>query len=125
MSTLNLLEPNGAAGTQNIQVHAVNLHAHDIALQYWAERGIGGLLIVVALIGALVWRVVRVLRTVPSVSSSTYGDFMFATGCLGALWGWLVQNSVDYTLWYAPVLILFWAILGAHFSWRLELDESQ
>jgi O-antigen ligase len=104
MRELKLREPNDASQSGLPMTPAVHLHAHDIFLQFAAERGLTSLICVAFMAIAIVLRTLspRSLRSLPSSS--------LAAGI--GLIGLVVQNLFDYTLWYAPLLILAWALAG-------------
>lgn len=106
MSELRLWEPNPVTPSGLPAVPALHLHAHNIFLQYAAERGVPGLIVLIVLVGALLARTTSlILRRDEPVDG-------FAIGAAAGLLGLLAQNLFDYTLWYAPVILFAWCLAG-------------
>jgi O-antigen ligase len=87
------------AGAQGREVHA---HAHNLYLQIVAELGLPGFLAFLRPFWILAVRV----RQVPSLSP-------IQRGLLAGVVAVLLHSLTDYTLWIAPVWLLFWIYVGA------------
>ncbi|MFY0566644.1 O-antigen ligase family protein [Archangium lansingense] len=85
-----------------IEGRAAHEHAHNMFLQILAELGPLGL---VAFARPLVTVLARAARA-PGLSG-------MAWGLLVAVLAVLVHSLTDYTLWMAPMWLLFWMLLGA------------
>jgi O-antigen ligase len=110
MAELRLKELNPITSNGLPLVPATHLHAHDLLLQAWVERGIVGALVVCALILLVLRKARRLLR------SSAAGFDPVVVGAVAALLASFAQNVADYTLWYAPIAILFWIVIGLVFA---------
>lgn len=84
-------------------------HAHNIILQIWAERGIPGIIALVLLAKIVAQRLLVVV--LPRHRASPV-----ALAAAAAIVALSVQMVVDYTLWYTPVLLTVWFLLGLMFS---------
>ena len=111
MASLRLTEQNPDTPTGKPLVPAIHLHAHDLLLQRWVECGLPGALSVVALAWVVLARARRVL--IDSGKRSAGG---VAIGASGAMIAFFAQSVTDYTLWYAPVYLAAWCVLGLMFS---------
>jgi O-antigen ligase len=109
MAAMRLRELNPETPNGLPMVPAMHLHAHDLLLQAWVERGLVGAVSVV-LLGLFV---LRKARRVLGAASGKFDSVV--VGAIGAMLATLAQNVTDYTFWYAPVSILFWIMAGLVF----------
>ena len=105
LGALNLYQANPETLSGLPLIPAMHLHAHDLLLEFWAERGAPGLLLACGLIVATLLAAFRCLRWRSSSAAEELAPFACA-----ALLATLTQNIADYTLWYAPLIILFWQL---------------
>ena len=110
MESLRLREMNPDTVSGLPLVPAMHLHAHDLLLQGWVERGLFGAVTVCGLV-ALILR-----RAWTGLAKAGPRRDTITAGLIGALVATLVQNVTDYTFWYAPIAILFWSTLGLAFA---------
>ncbi len=107
MAALHLTERNSETPSGLPRIPSIHLHAHDLLLQSWVERGLFGAATTVAFV---IW----LLFSARTLLASSRNDprHLIALGAFAGLIAWLVQNISDYTLWFAPVNIVFWFVLG-------------
>ena len=110
MAALGLKELNPETPSGYPMTPAVHLHAHDLFLQAWVERGLVGAAAVCLLVFLIVRRAGELFR------ADGIPIDPVACGAVGAIVATLIQNITDYTLWYAPIAILFWMTVGLVFS---------
>lgn len=112
MAHLGLKQLNDYTASGYPLVPAVHLHAHNLILQYMVEKGVAGFALGVWFILAILGRCVVLLA-----GRKPMGLLLpIAAGLGGGLIGLLTQCVVDYTLWYAPILILTWLTIGFLFA---------
>jgi O-antigen ligase len=85
----------------------MHLHAHDLVLQSWIERGLVGACISIGLIVLIAYRAFGIITTTGNGISS-----VVQIGAVGAVIAALCQNIADYTLWFAPITLLFWLAIA-------------
>jgi hypothetical protein len=110
--TWNSLSPNGLP-----LAPLVHVHAHDIFLQVAAERGVIGLVLLVAslIVISRPWvRAVRLGRANP-----------LALGMAAGLAAWFLQNLVDFTLWQPAIAVTAFIALGSIFRATEVRNASQ
>ena len=105
LGALGLRQTNPATADGLPTIPAMHLHAHDLLLEFWAERGLPGVALACALIGLTLTTALTCFKRKAASLSGT----LQAIGC-AALLAILTQNIADYTLWYAPLLVLFWQL---------------
>jgi O-antigen ligase len=110
MAALRLTEMNPDTPSGLPRIPAMHLHAHDLLLQAWVERGIVGAVTICWLVALAARRAWTAL-----VGTGSQSDAV-ACGAIAAVLATLVQNVTDYTLWYAPIGILFWCAMGVAFA---------
>ncbi|HEX5324335.1 MAG TPA: O-antigen ligase family protein [Capsulimonadaceae bacterium] len=112
MASLGLKQLNDFTPDGHPLVPAVHLHAHNLLLEFAAEKGVAGLALGLCLIFAILGRCAVLLA-----GRRPMGPLLPIAAGLGAgLIALLTQCVADYTLWYAPVLILTWLVLGFFFA---------
>jgi O-antigen ligase len=112
MAQLGLKQLNEYTASGYPLVPAVHLHAHNLLLQFTVEKGIAGFALGLWLVAAIVARCLVLL-----IGRKPMGLLLpIAAGLGGGLIGLLTQCVADYTLWYAPILILMWLTLGFFFA---------
>lgn len=114
MADLHLKQKNNFTPSGYPLVPAVHLHAHNLFLQAAVEKGVAGALAGLWLVGAILAGCRALILGAPL----TRPCLLIAAGLGAALIGLLAQCVADYTLWYAPVLILTWMTLGIFFQLR-------
>lgn len=112
MADLHLKQKNDFNSSGYPLVPSVHLHSHNLVLQAAVEKGIVGIAVCLWLVGAILTRCSRLFFFDP-VSRSL---LPVAAGAAGGWIALLTQCAADYTLWYAPVLILAWIALGVLFA---------
>jgi O-antigen ligase len=98
-------------GTNNFSTYSTkyNLgnwyaYAHNIALQFWAENGLFGMLLGLSIIGLMIYRWAKSLRS-SNNRSVVYG---FGIGFIGLLIGQMTNT----TIWLVSIAVTFWLIAG-------------
>lgn len=112
MGALHLKQKNDFSASGYPLVPSIHLHAHNLFLQAAVEKGIAGM-------GVCLWLVLAVLAGCLRLLTDNPIRPVFLPVAAGVGAGWialLTQCVADYTLWYAPVLIMAWAALGIFFA---------
>lgn len=84
-------------------------HVHNEFLQFWAEGGLPGLFLFLAVLGVFVWEVRRFLRN----PESGNGEKEILMGASGGIVALLIQSLSNFPLQVAPTAILFGLLLAA------------
>jgi len=112
MASLKLKQLNSFTPSGYPLVPAVHLHAHNLLLHFTAEKGILGFALGVWLILAILARSLILLA-----GQRRAGLLLpISAGVGGGLIALLTQCAADYTLWYAPISILTWLLIGFFFT---------
>ncbi len=94
-------------------------HLHNIYLQYAAERGIPGLLLVMWLIGKMLWDFVRALRIRPGAESEAV-----LHGAVAVILAILAEGFFEYNLGDSEVLTMFLAVTTSAYVVANEIDRQ-
>jgi len=89
-------------------------HVHNEFLQFWAEGGLPGLLLFLAVLGAFAWTVSRFLINPESKTE----DKKLLIGVVGGVVALLVQSLSNFPLQVAPTAILFGLLLAGPLAMR-------
>ncbi len=103
-----------APGDYSSHPYTYTEHAHNEFLQFWAEGGLPGLLLFLAVLAAFAWVVGRFLRN-PESKNEDKELLMGVTGGLVAL---MVQSVSNFPLQVAPTAVLFGLFLAAPLALR-------
>jgi O-antigen ligase len=88
-------------------------HLHNVYLQYAAERGIPGLLLLLAFIGFTVWDCARALRHAgPARSQQRF----LLQGAIAVVIGVLVGGTLEYNLGDSEVLMMFVCVVALAYT---------
>ncbi|MDR3710028.1 MAG: O-antigen ligase family protein [Capsulimonadaceae bacterium] len=98
MVGLGLREPNPFTRSGLPEISARHVHAHNVALQAGAERGIAGIALLAAAGVVLLRRALRLFRDASLCPA--------AIGGAAAIAAWTVQNMADYTAWLPAIAIV-------------------
>jgi O-antigen ligase len=109
MADLGLAEPGATINGKRVMIHSIHLHAHNIILECWLERGLLGVF-------ALGWFAILAIRRSVTLLRPTSNQSMIALAGMAAVIALAVQMVADYTLWDAPVMITTWLVVGLAFT---------
>jgi len=79
-------------------------YAHNFILQFWAENGLIGMLIGVAIIGLILYRWIKLIQ------QDNYKYIVLGFG--GSYIGLLISNLTNSTIWIISIALSFWIIAG-------------
>ena len=96
-------------------------HLHDIYLQYAAERGIPGLLLILWFIGLAVWDCSRGIRRIRGARSQ---QLFVLHGTLAVTIGVLVGGIFEYNLGDSEVLMMFLSVVAFGYAALRNLEPS-
>jgi O-antigen ligase len=95
-------------------------YAHNLVLQFWAENGLFGMLLALAIIGTVLYRWV--------VSVKRFRSRYVALGAGAAFAGIVIGNMTNSTIWIIKVALPFWllggVISGMYFTTRGGGEEG-
>jgi O-antigen ligase len=97
-------------------------HLHDIYLQYAAERGIPGLLLILWFIGLAVWDCFRGIRRIRGVRSQ---QLFVLHGTVAVTIGVLVGGIFEYNLGDSEVLMMFVTVVALGYAALRNLEPSE
>lgn len=97
-------------------------HLHDIYLQYAAERGIPGLLLILWFIGLAVWDCARGIQRIRGVRSQ---QLFVLHGTIAVTIGVLADGIFEYNLGDSEVLMMFVSVVALGYAALRNLERSE